>query len=152
MKNTIITILIIFIVVISAVSYSRINVLSKENNEIKERIERLTFQGNVNMGPIFAGEMMDNLTKVYDADVYLTSAFYRPNREANSQIGYCISFKGWEKEKVCTTNLNETLDSNYHDYVTRILNEGKISEKLGDLMKKKDLTEEEIIEGLREKW
>ena len=150
MKNTIITILIILIVIVSAVSYSKINVLSDENNEIKERIEKLTFQGNVNMGPTFAGEMMDNLTKIYDADVYLTSAFYQPNREANPQIGYCISFKGWEKEKVCTSSLNETLDSNYHDFVTKILNEGKISEKLGDLMKKKNLTEEEIIDGLRE--
>lgn len=150
MKNIIITVLIIFIVVVSAVSYSRINALSKENNEIKERIEKLTFHGNVNMGPTFAGEMMDNLTKVYDADVYLTSAFYRPNNEANPQTGYCISFNGWEKEKVCTTNLNETLDEKYHDYVTKILNERKISEKLGDLMKKKNLTEEEIIDGMRE--
>ncbi len=149
MKNTIITILIILIIVISAVSYNKINTLKSENSAINERLNKFAYKGNVNMGPENAGELMDELFSRYDTDVYLTSAYFRPNIEANPMMGYCISFKDWKGEKVCTASLNETLDRNYQDYVTKLLNEKKISGKLGDLMNKKNLTDEEIVEGLR---
>lgn len=149
MKNTMITVLIILVIIISTVSYNKINALKSENSAMTERLDKLTYKGNVNMGPDKAGELMDELFSRYDTEVYLTSAYFRPNIEVSPMRGYCISFKDWKGEKVCTSNLNETLDTDYHDYVTKILNEKKISDKLGDLMKKKNLTDGEIVEGIK---
>ncbi len=148
MKNTIIMVLIILVIVISTVSYNKINILKSENLAMTERLDKLTYKGNVNIGPLKSRELMDELLSRYEADIYLTSAYFRPHIEANPMMGYCISFKDWKGERICNSDLNETISAKSHDFVTTVLNEKRISDKLGDLMKKKNLSDEEIIEGL----
>ena len=123
--------------------------LKEDINSMQKRIDKLTFIGNVNEGPPKAEEMMKKLLEKKKADTYLTSAYFRTNNEASPMIGYCISFKDWEGYVDCSTDLNEVLDKKSQDHITRELNRIKITEKLGDLMNKKNLTMNEVIEGLR---
>ena len=114
-KNIILVLALLALVVLSFLYID----LKKENRELEEILGK-PYRSDVNVAVLKAEELMNELVNNTEAGVYMTSAYFS-FRDDTQKEGYCISFKEWEGEKVCSSEINETLDKKQHEYLIKVL-------------------------------